>query len=83
MGKPSKEFVSSWEIAERPTGGALTLSIFNRLFHCHSNDLILLFIRLLGQKLEKVGLKWSMLATTSWDSMYDTLAEYVESKVRK
>jgi hypothetical protein len=32
--------------------------------------------------LEKVGLKWSMLATTSWDSMFDSLAEYVESKVR-
>jgi hypothetical protein len=32
--------------------------------------------------LEKVGLKWSMLATTSWDSMFDSLVEYVESKVR-
>lgn len=32
--------------------------------------------------LEKVGLKWSMLATTSWESMFDTLVEYVEEKVR-
>lgn len=32
--------------------------------------------------LEQVGLKWSMLATTSWESMYDTLCEYVASKVR-
>jgi hypothetical protein len=31
--------------------------------------------------LEKIGLKWSMVATT-WDSMFESLAEYVESKVR-
>jgi hypothetical protein len=30
--------------------------------------------------LEKIGLKWSMLATTSWESMFDTLCEYVEEK---
>jgi hypothetical protein len=30
--------------------------------------------------LEKIGLKWSMLATTSWESMFDTLCEYVEDK---
>lgn len=28
-------------------------------------------------ELEKIGLKWSMLATTSWDVMFDTLVEYV------
>lgn len=43
---------------------------------CDVPDTIFLF-----QALEKVGLKWSMLATTSWDSMYDTLVEYVEAKV--
>eukprot|EP00934_Nitzschia_sp_Nitz4_P008155 Nitzschia sp. Nitz4//scaffold41_size133979//117900//120962//NITZ4_003371-RA/size133979-processed-gene-0.93-mRNA-1//-1//CDS//3329551542//8145//frame0 len=32
--------------------------------------------------LEKVGLKWSMLATTSWDSMFETLCEYVTSKTK-
>lgn len=31
--------------------------------------------------LEKVGLKWSMLATMSWDSMFETLEEYVQEKV--
>jgi hypothetical protein len=31
--------------------------------------------------LEKVGLKWSMLATMSWDCMYETLEEYVQEKV--
>jgi hypothetical protein len=30
-----------------------------------------------------VGLKWSMLATTSWESMYETLFEYVDAKVRR
>lgn len=30
--------------------------------------------------LEKLGLKWSMLATTSWDSMYETLCDYVDEK---
>jgi hypothetical protein len=33
--------------------------------------------------LEKLGLKWSMLATTSWDSMYETLCDYVEEKKRE
>lgn len=33
--------------------------------------------------LEGVGLKWSMLATTSWDGMYDTLKEYAEQQVKK
>jgi hypothetical protein len=32
--------------------------------------------------LEKMGLKWSMLATTSWDSMFETLEEYVDEKTR-
>ena len=30
--------------------------------------------------LEKIGLKWSMLATTSWESMFETLCQYVEEK---
>ena len=30
--------------------------------------------------LEKIGLKWSMLATTSWESMFETLCLYVEEK---
>eukprot|EP00980_Cylindrotheca_fusiformis_P010848 scaffold2462_cov127-Cylindrotheca_fusiformis.AAC.5 len=33
--------------------------------------------------LEKVGLKWSMLATTSWESMYDTLCDYIQSKTKE
>ncbi|CAB9505394.1 Helicase associated domain [Seminavis robusta] len=33
--------------------------------------------------LEKIGLKWSMLATTSWDAMYETLLEYVKDKETK
>ncbi len=32
--------------------------------------------------LEKIGLKWSMLATTSWDSMFETLCEFVSDKTR-
>jgi Helicase associated domain len=31
-------------------------------------------------ELEKIGLKWSMLATTSWDSMFETLESYVQSQ---
>lgn len=30
--------------------------------------------------LEKIGLKWSMLATTSWESMFETLCQYVKGK---
>ena len=30
--------------------------------------------------LENIGLKWSMLATTSWESMFETLCQYVEEK---
>ena len=30
--------------------------------------------------LEAVGLKWSMLATLSWESMYETLEAYVETQ---
>lgn len=33
--------------------------------------------------LEKVGLKWSMLATTSWEAMFDTLVAYVDDKEKK
>ena len=35
-----------------------------------------------SQALEEVGLKWSMLATTAWDDMFDSLREYAEAKVR-
>lgn len=35
-----------------------------------------------SKALEKVGLKWSMLATTSWESMFETLCEYIDVKVR-
>ena len=30
--------------------------------------------------LEEIGLKWSMLATMSWDSMFETLGVYVEDQ---
>jgi len=33
------------------------------------------------QELEALGLKWSMLATVSWDSMYQTLTAYVQRQV--
>lgn len=29
-------------------------------------------------ELEKIGLKWAVLATTSWNAMYDTLFKYVQ-----
>eukprot|EP00978_Attheya_sp_CCMP212_P017087 scaffold45377_cov50-Attheya_sp.AAC.1 len=31
-------------------------------------------------ELEKIGLKWSVLSTASWDSMYESLVEYAELK---
>ena len=34
------------------------------------------------EALEKIGLKWSVLATTSWDSMFETLQEYVKERTR-
>jgi Helicase associated domain len=33
-------------------------------------------------ELEKIGLKWSMLATTSWDSMFETLEKYVSHQTK-
>ena len=33
--------------------------------------------------LENIGLKWSMLATTSWDSMFNTLMEYVNERKKE
>ena len=33
--------------------------------------------------LEAVGLKWSVLTSITWDSMFDTLKEYVEEKKQK
>lgn len=33
--------------------------------------------------LEDLGLKWSMLSSTTWDSMYETLREYVDERKRK
>jgi hypothetical protein len=32
------------------------------------------------KQLERLGLKWSVLSTTSWDAMYDTLLEYIEER---
>jgi hypothetical protein len=32
------------------------------------------------KELEKIGLKWSVLSTASWDSMYESLVEYAELK---
>lgn len=32
------------------------------------------------QDLEKIGLKWSVLLTTSWTTMYDSLCAYAEEK---
>ncbi|KAL3910415.1 MAG: hypothetical protein SGILL_007698 [Bacillariaceae sp.] len=34
------------------------------------------------EALENIGLKWSVLATTTWDSMFETLEEYVNEKTR-
>lgn len=31
-------------------------------------------------ELEKIGLKWSVLSTTSWQSMYEALCKYAEEK---
>ncbi len=31
-------------------------------------------------ELEKIGLKWAVLSTTSWQSMYESLCTFVESK---
>jgi len=31
-------------------------------------------------ELEKVGLKWAVLSTTSWHAMYDTLCKYAQGK---
>lgn len=33
--------------------------------------------------LEKLGLKWSMLSSTSWDAMFETLLEYVTERKSK
>jgi hypothetical protein len=33
--------------------------------------------------LEKLGLKWSMLVTISWDSMFETLQEYVDARKKE
>lgn len=32
------------------------------------------------QELEKIGLKWSVLSTTSWHAMYDALCDYVRDR---
>eukprot|EP00978_Attheya_sp_CCMP212_P039087 scaffold200126_cov68-Attheya_sp.AAC.2 len=32
------------------------------------------------KELEQIGLKWSVLSTASWDSMYESLVEYAEFK---
>lgn len=33
--------------------------------------------------LEKMGLKWSMLATNTWESMYESLLNYIEDRKRE
>lgn len=33
-----------------------------------------------AQELEKIGLKWSVLSTTSWQAMYDALCDFVKDK---
>eukprot|EP00977_Amphora_coffeiformis_P006087 scaffold1314_cov158-Amphora_coffeaeformis.AAC.19 len=33
--------------------------------------------------LEKIGLKWSMLSSTSWEGMFETLQEYVKERKAK
>lgn len=33
--------------------------------------------------LERLGLKWSMLSSTSWESMFQTLEEYIEERKQK
>lgn len=32
------------------------------------------------KELEKIGLKWSVLSTTSWETMYDALCKYAAAK---
>jgi hypothetical protein len=32
------------------------------------------------KELEDIGLRWSVLSTTSWDTMYDTLCQYVKER---
>jgi Helicase associated domain len=32
------------------------------------------------KQLEDIGLRWSVLSTTSWDAMYDTLCQYVKER---
>ena len=39
----------------------------------------MLFILIL-QELEKIGLKWSVLSTVSWDDMYESLCAYSNEK---
>eukprot|EP00559_Dactyliosolen_fragilissimus_P002081 CAMPEP_0184868146 /NCGR_PEP_ID=MMETSP0580-20130426/29324_1 /TAXON_ID=1118495 /ORGANISM="Dactyliosolen fragilissimus" /LENGTH=1157 /DNA_ID=CAMNT_0027368839 /DNA_START=724 /DNA_END=4197 /DNA_ORIENTATION=+ len=32
------------------------------------------------KELDKIGLRWSVLSTTSWESMYEALCQYVQSR---
>ena len=81
MGQSSEKFISSWKTTERQaTGKALSYLQKLMLKHNISHSFTCFFLPL--QALEKVGLKWSMLATTSWESMYDTLCEYVDSQTK-
>lgn len=80
MGQPTAESLSSGETEKGQAAGTFLMIVW-----LQDSTLVLrcdfpksFFLR---QALEKVGLKWSMLATTSWDSMFDTLCEYVEAKV--
>jgi hypothetical protein len=41
---------------------------------------VMLIQSIFSQELEMIGLKWSVLSTTSWQSMYETLLEYVNGR---
>ncbi len=79
IGQARKENVPSGEDKERQTAGTYKGRGQIIKYHKIASHPSSFGIRL--QALENVGLKWSMLATTSWESMYDTLCEYVDSKV--
>jgi len=34
------------------------------------------------KELEEIGLKWSVLSASSWNTMYDALKDYVDSKIK-
>ena len=50
------------------------LSHFTQVFDSDCSSSLIFVL----QELEDIGLKWSVLLTTSWDSMFETLCEYVK-----